>query len=251
MTIGKFQTAKIQALPTKLESEKNTHILIADDHDLLREVLSAYIEDLWPDTKVTQAGGLAEALNYIMPNGYHQPDIMILDLEMPGMQSFVGLETIRLRLPKTPIVILSDKSENQQIVESFRYGADGFIPKTMKPAAMICALQLVLAGEKYLPSTLLKESGLRAETQTANDSQIAQDTAGQPLLNQGLQKLTQREYSVLSLLAEGASNKEIARNLNIQEITVKSHMKSIFRKLNTKNRTQAAKIALEAGLASS
>lgn len=246
MTSGKFQPHALSALPPGLGADQGPCILIADDHDLLREVLAAYIEDLWPRTRVLQAGRMDEALRILTPNGHRLPDIVVLDLEMPGMDNFEGLDNLLRRSDEIPVVILSDEADRQQIIESFRRGASGFIPKTMKPAAMISALQLILAGEKFFPSSVIE-----ILAPAAPGSSAAADGEGSldPGVLASLEKLTQREHSVLCLLAEGASNKEIARDLTIQEITVKSHMKSIFRKLNTRNRTQAAKIALEAGLA--
>ena len=216
-------------------------VLLADDHDLVRDALKAYIETIPGAPDVLQASSFAEAVQ----QAAETPgiDVIILDLYMPGMNGFTGLEVMRERFPEVPVVILSGMAQREEVFTALRRGAAGFIPKTLSVKAMLYALQLVLAGEMYLPSMVLtpEEGGTRA-----------QPIPGRKLSEGGgpLESLTPRERDVLSLLSKGLSNKEIASQLSLKPITVASHLKAVFRKLGAANRTQAAKIALEFGFSS-
>lgn len=209
-------------------------ILLADDQDLIRETLASYIEDAWPEAEVTQV----ETLEAVIAAAGRMPDLRlaVLDNSINGHSSTETLDTVRSALSRARVVLLSDTATRSEVITAFDHGASGVIPKTLKPAAMVNALKLVLCGERYLPATILDAEP--NETWHASDARPDDPR---------MRSLTTRERAVLSLLTSGSSNKEIARALSIQEITVKSHMKSIFRKLNTKNRTQAAKIALDLG----
>lgn len=223
-----------------------TKIVIADAHDLVREAVAAYVKDLWPDAEVVQAGSVAAVRQIVAGNGGNRPSVMILDYALVEANDLEGIRNLSLLLPEVPIVILADKADYALVVSALKAGAKGFIPKTMRPAAMICAVKLVMSGEVFVPASVL--GGAQNDEEAASAGAVCAPSTEHKEQNPLLSQLTQRELAVLHQLAQGASNKEIARNLLIQEITVKSHMKSIFRKLNTRNRTQAAKIALECNL---
>ena len=159
---------------------------------------------------------------------------MLLDLRMPGMNGLAGFRAMQKELPNTPIVIFSGDTNPDLIKASLQAGASGFIPKTMRAPAMINALRLVLSGERYVPD-------LAMLTGDGKPGGANLDTGG------AFSQLTPREREVLGLLVKGNSNKQIARQLKIEEITVALHLRSIYRKLNVASRTQAVRLALQLG----
>lgn len=202
-------------------------IILADDHIMVREGLRPFLERL-DDGGVTvlEAGSLPEVMA-LMARG-DKVDLLVLDLRMPGMDGLEGLRRVRAAYPDVPAVILSSMVDRDQMLETINLGAAGYIPKHMSGAAMISALRLVLSGERFLPSMLL-----------GSDSH--EGTGGHGIAG----RLTPREREVLTLLREGLPNKVIANRLNLSEVTVKSHLFSIFRKLGVQNRVQAARRLIE------
>lgn len=207
------------------------NILLADDHDLLRDVVASYLEQLDLDFKVHHARTLDEAI--AVAAAVPVLDLILLDIDMPGMDGLSGLDRMRELNPNTAVAILSGLSEPANIVEALRRGAAGFIPKSLGARAMVRALQLILAGERYVPSVVVDEVNARLATPAGEGMQPADRVVA----------LTTEEETVLRLLKEGASNKEIARSLNVQEYTVKYYMRGLFKKLGAKNRTHAVIIA--------
>jgi DNA-binding NarL/FixJ family response regulator len=154
-------------------------------------------------------------------------DLVLLDYQMPGMNGFAGLAQARALAPNTPVAIISGTTHRDLAEAALDAGAAGFVPKTLASRAMIAAVQVMITGEVFAPiSLLLKEPEVAAS----------------------LALLTRRETDVLRGICEGKSNKEIARDLDLQEVTVKLHVKTLSRKLSAKNRTHAAMIARDAGM---
>jgi DNA-binding NarL/FixJ family response regulator len=216
-------------------------ILLADDHDLVREALSLLFQQYFDGCEVIEAGSLEPALEKIDPENPF--DLILLDLRMPGMN---GLDGLKLAVEKVgegvPVVLLSGAYNGEDVRHAIENGAYGFIPKTLRGEALANAIRLVLAGEKYLPSSILSNFaegfGNKSEYSSARH-------AGQFGREGDFARLTPREREVLALLSEGRPNKDIARHLDLREITVKYHLKNVYRKLNVSNRAQAVKIALE------
>lgn len=206
-------------------------ILLADDHVLVRDALKSYIERLADDATVHAVSSFPEA--YAVAQREAGLELIILDLRMPGMNGLEGLTRMRTLRPNTPVVIMSGLARPQDISEALDSGAAGFFPKTLNGAALVSAVRLVLAGERFVPST---DHALA----TAVEPQLDSETTG---------SLTTREREVLDLLTKGLSNKEIARQLDLQEVTIKLHVRGVCRKLGAKNRTQAAlrAVAISAG----
>ncbi len=204
-------------------------VILADDHDLVRDAIKTYIETLEPEAQVRTASDLDEAVR--LAGGDDPLELILLDLNMPGMNGFEGLERMRALKPDVPVAILSGTTDRKVVMEAIERGAASFIPKTLSGARLLNVLHLVISGETYVPVNLM--SG--PEAAAAEPEKPA---------------LTKREQEVLNLLAEGASNKEIARSLGLQEVTVKLHLRGLFRKLDAKNRTQAVTAALAQGLVS-
>jgi len=177
---------------------------------------------------VLEAGDLDEAMELV--TRHPDVDLMLLDLNMPGMNGQTGIERVTEVYPQLPVIVLS-ASETKEIVHAvMAAGASGFIPKSSSSAVMQSAIRLVLAGGVYLPPQLL----------TAD----AVGSAG----HNGQAKLTDRQRDVLRLLAAGMSNKQICRELELGEGTIKVHIAAIFRALDVSNRTEAANAAHRLGL---
>lgn len=198
-------------------------ILIADDHDLVRETLAAYIRDAG-EIRVDQAADLQQTLNLIAKNGAY--DLVLLDFTMPGMSLPDGLlRTIEANEDK-PVAIFSGTASPDVARRALNSGASGFLPKTIAPETLISAVRHLLNGGTYAPQHFLE-----------SDQRERQDI-----------HLTPREMDVLRGICEGKANKEIARDLDVQEVTVKLHVKTLSRKLKARNRTHAAMIARDMNL---
>ncbi len=206
-------------------------VILADDHDLVRDTLEAFLKRLGDDVRVLHAANLPQAVELAREAGELQ--LILLDLRMPGMNGLAGLKTMRTERPEVPVVILSGEVNSDTVRGALQAGAAGFIPKTMRATAMLNALRLVLSGERYVPDLLLTEATTPA--------------GGAPAPGSRLDSLTPRERQVVGELVKGLSNREIARNLSIEEVTVALHLRSIYRKLDVESRTQAVRLALQLG----
>ena len=201
-------------------------ILLADDHDMVRETISAYLQSQG-GADVTLATDLPAALDQI--SGAGPFDLVLLDFNMPGMAGLNGLTQAFQANGGKGVAILSGSAPARVAQDALDAGAVGFIPKTMGAQSLLNAVRFMSAGETYVPVDLMRE-----DTSTDNH----------PLRS----KLSPRELDVLDGLCRGQSNKEIANDLGLQEVTIKLHVRTLCRKLEAKNRTQAALTAKEAGL---
>ncbi|HEU0071470.1 MAG TPA: response regulator transcription factor [Alphaproteobacteria bacterium] len=202
---------------------------MADDHEIVRRGIRDYLQLLEDSVTVHEASSLEDVLHLLDSLG--GAELVILDLNMPGMNRFAGIDIVRRRVPGVPVAILSGSVERNDVLRALEAGAIGFLPKLLGGEAMISALRLMLSGERYLPSLILDADGSVGDTRPPQ-----------------AMHLTEREGQVLRHISIGLSNKEIARELGIQEVTVKLHVKALFRKLQVTNRTQAARRAIELGL---
>ncbi len=214
-------------------------IVFADDHNLIRETVSGLLQNLAGEVEVLEAANFDEAVAKTSQGPL--PDLIILDLFMPGMNHLNGLDVMRKRFPGVPIVILTGAVDLNDAYTALERGAAGYIPKTIGGQAMLNALRLVLSGEKFLPSMLVAET----ERVEAAGMETSEGSFHNPT---PLDRLTRREREVLSLLTGGHPNKEIARQLGLREITVKVHLKGVYRKLGVANRTQAVRTVFELGM---
>ncbi len=160
----------------------------------------------------------------------HEPfDLILLDYEMPGMNGLEGLEIIMEAAARKPVALISGTANKMIAEQALELGAAGFLPKSMAASSLVNAVKFMAMGEKYAPLDFM----------TGED-----EASDHPLRKQ----LSEREIQVLSGLCRGLANKEIAREIELQEVTVKLHVKTLCRKLDAKNRTHAAMIAKDAGL---
>jgi len=216
-------------------------ILFADDHTLVREGIRPFLRELANDVEVLEANNLPGAEEQAKTGG--KLDLILLDLKMPGMNGFNGITKFAQSHPDVPIVILSGHYNRKDVIAALDYGVSGYIPKNIGGMAMVNALRLVLAGEKYLPSEAFSDTGTDEDESILNPGTNGNAKEVDPKFA----TLTQRETEILAHLIEGQTNKEIARALELQEITVKIHVRNIYRKIGAQNRAQAVKITIESG----
>jgi DNA-binding NarL/FixJ family response regulator len=203
-------------------------ILHADDHSLFREGLGFFLKLLDPGVVTLEASNVQSALDKLALEA--PVDLMLLDLEMPGMNGIEGFHTIRRRHPQLPVVIVSGLNDLRVVRALLDGGARGYIPKLAHSEQLMDALRRVLRGEIYVPDALFMPA-----------SQVA---AGE----NNAAALTARQREILPLLAEGMPNKQIASTLGVTEGTVKQHLKDLFKRLGAGNRIQAVKEARRLGL---
>lgn len=227
-------------------------ILLADDHILFRDALLQFIAALKPEWDVAMASTFDEAMA-ILKNG-QVFDLVLLDFRMPGMNGLDGLKAMIREFPEQKVAILSGMAEDYQVRDAMEAGARAYFPKTLQGKALVKVIDLVAMGERYVP---LDDSGTRIMPAYYDD---AADKSSRDTLNAReaedvrknremlLSALTRREKEVLSYLAQGYSNKEIARDMELQVATVKLHVGGVCKKLGAKNRTQAALLAHQYGL---
>ncbi len=200
-------------------------ILLADDHTMVRDAFSAYLE-AEGRAAVTTVPDYPEAMKVLAAKGPF--DLVLLDFTMPGMNGLDGLSDAIKRHPGQAFAILSGTAPNRIAQEALSLGAMGFIPKSMGAKSLVNAVRFMVAGETFVPASVLDDTGEDEESEFTR-------------------QLSQREREVLSGLCQGQSNKEIARELDLQEVTIKLHVRTLCRKLNAKNRLHAAMIARDAG----
>lgn len=205
-------------------------ILLIDDHPLFCDGLKGILAGLSSEVNTLTAGSCEEAVDIIQ--NQEDMDLVLLDLNLPGINGLDGIQKIRFHLPATPIVILSASDDRDKVLRAIEKGAKGYIPKSSGSDIIINALRLVLSGGVYLPMAAL-------------DSVYTSHTASTGTEGQAL---TPKQQAVLELLAEGHSNKTIGNTLNMAENTVRVHVSAILRLLGVSNRTEAGMVALRMGM---
>ena len=203
------------------------NILIADDHPLFREAICNVIRSCFPGCSILETADLESTVQTALE--HDNLDLILLDLNMPGMSGLNGLMSLRNEAPTIPVVIVSAEQDKHIVLQAITYGAVGFITKSTPREQMTAAIEQVLNGHVYLPADIIRS------TQT-NTRRTPREATISPEL---LQALTRKQLQVLERMAKGESNKQIAYNLNIAETTVKAHVSAILRKLNVHNRVQA------------
>lgn len=194
-------------------------IIVADDHPLFREAMVSTVRRLLPAAELEQAGSLQDVLALI--SNQDAPDTLILDLRFPGLTCIGRLAELRRQLPRTTLIVASMVDDPAVIAEVMAAGADGFIGKSLTPEEIGAAILAIREGElvvSYVSCGLLPQLGADSE----------------------LEQLTHRQHDVLRLIAQGKTNKEIARALDISPFTVRIHVSSLLKTLNVPTRTAAA-----------
>ncbi len=206
--------------------------VIADDHPLFRGALRQTLEGMFAGVAISEAGSL-EAVTGILEQG-EEVDLVLLDLNMPGVRGYSGLMYLRAQYPAVPVVVVSANEEPATIRRCMEFGAAGFVPKSLGTESIRQALQTVMDGEVWTPPDV-------------DLSAVPADETAK--LVQRLATLTPQQVRVLMMLSEGLLNKQIAYELGVSEATVKAHVSAILQKLGVESRTQAVIAAskIEAG----
>jgi DNA-binding NarL/FixJ family response regulator len=203
--------------------------LICDDHAMMREALAGAVAIGWPAAEVAEASDFPSA----WAAAQARPDLIISDLVMPGAAPVDGVRRLRAAAPETPILVVTGAEDDEVLLALLQLGIAGFAPKTSKSAVIEAAIRLVLAGGRYLPPRLA-ELALRQGAPTPPGGAAP--------------RLTDRQADVLRRVAQGQSNKEIARELDLSPATIKAHAAAAFAALGAVNRTEAVMKARGLGL---
>ena len=213
-------------------------ILIADDHQLLADALAQLVRDNEKDSKVLQASSFDDAMKAMKKED--KVEIVLLDYDLPGMDGFNGLDKFTGKFPKTPCAIFSGNPDAEVASDALSRGAAGVIPKSLSAPAFFHAIKLIQVGEKFIPSELYEDlvSRSRKTRQEGVSATAFVKKTG----------LSRREAEVLRALVQGISNKQIGDQLGVEEVTIKLHLRRVYKKIKVANRTQAVKLAMANGL---
>lgn len=211
-------------------------VLLVDDHHLFRQGLKFLLADL--DTGITfcEADKLSAALEFATAQ---PPDLVLVDLHMPGEESMGVLTRMRSTFDASMLVVLSSEDNPATIRRAIEAGASGYVPKSSTPQVLIAALRLVMAGGIYIPPP-----ALRAFAGAAPPARVA----AAPAAPRCTENLSGRQMEVLLKAVQGKANKVIAREMQLSEGTVKAHLSAAFRILGVQNRTEAVFAAARMGL---
>jgi len=205
--------------------------LIADDHALFRDGLSMLLEQLDPAAVIMQASNFAQTLKILdVENDF---DLIIIDLSMQDMQWKSGFSALKEKSGRAGIVVISASEDISNIRGVLGKGAKGYISKCLETKTLSNALKLILDGGTYIPPIMLRKN--------------VEGKDALPLKNKG-RNLTKRQIEVLTLIARGMSNKQIAFEIGISEATVKLHINALLRSMGVINRTQAVITAQKMGI---
>lgn len=204
-------------------------VLIIDDHPLYREGIKVLLSSLDPSIQVVGVSQVAQAQAEFNADGSDSPDLVLLDMNLPGSHHLQALQEVRSLFESASVVVISGEEDPALAIAAIDAGAAGFIPKSTTPEITIQALRLVLAQGVYLPAmTLLHGAKGQAKVPAPHFSE--------------------KQTAVLQRLLQGKSNKLIARELNIAEGTVKAHLWTVYQALGVNSRSQAMCRAYELGL---
>ena len=207
-------------------------ILIVDDHEVVRNGVRAYLDTLPEFDVIGEAASGEEALRLVSE---HVPDVVLMDLIMPGMDGVETTRRVKAISPRTQVVVLTSYHEDIHIFPALKAGAISYILKDMKMDKLVDALQRAVQGEVTLHPRVAERVLQNIRGEDTDDPQLFTD-------------LTERELDVLKLIASGMSNQQIAGELVISENTVKGHVSNILSKLHLADRTQAAVYAWQKGI---
>ncbi len=205
-----------------MSEAQSYQVLIADDHPLFRGALREAINRLFDRVEVAEAGTFEQVVERLETGV--EVDLILLDLQMPGVRGFSGLMYLRAQYPSLPVAVVSANDDPVVIRHCMEFGAAGFLPKTLGVEALRTAIARVLAGEMWTPPDVELASAADAETAA---------------LIRRLATLTPQQVRVLMMLSGGLLNKQIAYELGVSEATVKAHVSAILQKLGVDSRTQA------------
>lgn len=201
--------------------------LIADDHPLVRGALKQALAGAYTGCVVREAATYDELRTALAEAD--DPDLILLDLHMPGMSGFIGLMMLRSEYPSIPVIVVSASEDSATVQRAIDYGASGFVPKSAPVGDLGVAIRAVLDGNVWVPAA------------------AGRDEADEAIADR-MVSLTPQQLRVLAGMGEGKLNKQIAHDLGVSEQTVKDHVSMILRKLGASNRTQAILLASQLAL---
>jgi two-component system, NarL family, response regulator LiaR len=208
-------------------------VLIADDHAVVRQGLRTFL-DLQADIDVV--GEAADGEEAVAAAVEHAPDVILLDLVMPGLDGIGALRRLREAAPGSRVIVLTSFGEDERLFTALRAGATGYLLKDVEPAELVRGIRTAHAGQSPLSPAVA--------------ARVVEELAGGGSRGATADELTPRELEVLCLIARGRSNKRIALELGVAEKTVKTHVSHVLAKLGLSDRTQAALYAVREGLVS-
>jgi len=208
-----------------MKNPKPKRILVVDDHFMVRMGLSASL-NVEPDIEVVGEAGTGEAA--VDEFRYHLPDLVLMDVRLPGMSGAETTAAILREFPNARILMLSTHSGEEEVYRALQAGARGYVLKNIVREELLCAIREVIEGHRYVDPAVASVLAARV----------------------GHRALSSRELEVLRMVAKGLGNKEIAAALDIAEVTVKLHVSHVLQKLNVRDRTEAATAALQRGIIS-
>ena len=206
------------------------HVLICDDHPLVREALAGTVCGRWPDARITQVGDFIAAWAQVGMG----PDLCLADLAMPGADERGGIAGLYAAAPGLRIVVITGSHDDRLLMDLLDLGVAGFVPKSAPGAVILAAIELVLAGGRFIPERVASLASAPAAATTVDPAKSV--------------ALTTRQGAVLRLVSDGLSNKEIARRLGLSPATIKTHLSQSIAAMNAANRTEAAVKAKALGL---
>ena len=212
---------------------KPLRLLLVDDHSIVREGLRALLDD---EQGLQIVGEAADGTGALELARRLRPDVVLMDLKMPGLPAADAIRAIRAEYPATQVLMLTSYAEERQVEEILKAGALGYVLKSIVAADLVRAITTVARGGTWL----------HADAQRSLVNRMRRPAEVDPLA-----LLTDRERSVLRLLGEGMSNREIGRSLHLTEGTVKGYVSNVLAKLKLQDRTQAALLAVRLGIATS
>ncbi len=209
-------------------------VLIADDHEVFRRGLRDVLSQNFQIVAEAREGG--EAIDKAL---HHKPDVVVMDISMPGMNGIDAAREIKGKLPNTGVVMITVTDEDERILEAIEAGVNGYIIKDDTPSSMVEAIKHAAEGKAYLPPLIAKRV-MQHLAAGVNGGRHSYGSSGSPL--------SSREVAVLRLMAQGKRNREIAEELCISERTVGNHITSIYNKLHIYDRAQAIVYAIKKGV---
>lgn len=212
---------------------RGVSVVLVDDHVLFRQALRHLLETE-QDIRVVAEGSDGSTVEALVAE--HAPDVVVIDISMPAIDGITATQILREKYPNLGIIVLTMFAEDSQVIRAIRAGADGYLLKNIESSKVVDAIRSVARGESVVDPELA--SKVLNEFRRLSDVDGYNNIAG----------LTEREISLLQLVASGMSNKEIAGELGLAESTVKNRLSILFQKLDVKDRTQAAIYAMTHGL---
>jgi DNA-binding NarL/FixJ family response regulator len=210
-------------------------VLIVDDHTLVRHGIALLVKECFSDAEVREAGSADDAIDLLKGETF---DVALLDVRMPDRDGLELLREMKSTWPQTPVLMLTTFDHATYVKQALADGANGYMLKDSSPEDLDQAMRVAISGG----GNVLSARAIRSLFEGNASSEQEKDHQIRP------ESLTKRETDILALLAEGMSNREIARSLFLSEKTVKAHLAAVFRKLGVTNRTQAAMAAVGMGM---